>query len=273
MLLMSFFSMNNVTDGLDRWSYVGAANYHKVVTFPLFGRAMENLLWIWVIGGVVTLGLALLYAAIISSGVKGKAFWRSVVYLPNIISMVALSAMWVHYIYNARYGLLTTVFKALGLTGLAAMQWTDQTHMFWSMLFSFCFGSLGYYMLIFLAGIDRIPGELYESAYMDGAGRVRSFFSLTVPLLRNVIRTALSLWTIGTGSFYVWSVMFSSRQGTNSSTVVPVRLMNDYIIGSNEAISTVDVGAGAAIGIVLAVLVLVVYSLQNLVFPERRIEY
>ncbi len=269
--LMSFFSMSSFTDNMGKWTFVGLQNYLTVWKMPLFGRSFRNLLLIWVVGGVVTLCVSLFYAVVISSGVKGKAFWRSVVYMPNIISMVALVSMWTQYIFNTRFGLLASVFKTLGLQSLAAVQYTDEKHIFWGMLFSFCYGCVGYYLLIFLAGIDRIPAELYESAYIDGSGRVRSFFGITLPLLRSVFHTSLTLWTITASNFFVWSMAYS--RFISSSTAVPGVLMYNLVLGSKSTASLMDPGGGAAVGVFVTLAVMAAYTVFKLVLPERRLEY
>jgi len=269
--LMSFHTMDSFTDGFDKWAFVGSQNYSNAWKMPLFSRSFVNLLLIWVAGGLVTLSVSLFYAVVISSGVKAKAFWRSIVYLPNIISMVALAAMWTQYIYNTNFGLLTSVFRALGLNTLAGILWTDEKNIFWSMVFSFCFGCVGYYLLIFLAGIDRIPQEIYESAYIDGAGRIRSFFSITLPLLRGIIRTGVALWTITTANFFVWSLIYT--RNLTGSTAVPGVLMYNLIFGSRINAVILDPGAGAVVGVLVTLSVMAAYGALNLFFPERRLEY
>ncbi len=74
---------------------------------------------------------------------------------------------------------------------------------FWSMLIAFMFGSIGYYMLIFLSGIERIPGDLYEAATIDGANKVQQFTDLTVPLLKSVIKTNVTFWSVNTITFFL----------------------------------------------------------------------
>jgi len=271
-VMMSFFTMSSFMEGVGGWSFVGFDNYRNLFRMTIFTRSFRNLFLIWIIGGAFTLSVSLFYAVAISSGVKAKAFWRSIVYLPNIINMVALATMWTQYIYSERFGLLTTVFGALGLETLAAVQWTGEHLIFWSMLFAFCLGCVGFFMLIFLAGIERIPAELHESAYIEGAGRVRSFFLITLPLLRGIIRTALTLWTITTANFFVW-VMVITRS-INLSTVVPGVLMYNLVFGSADVgVGTMDPGAGAAVGVTVALAVMLAYTLLMFVFSERKVEY
>jgi len=271
-LVMSFFTMSNFMEGIDGWHFVGFDNFRNIFGMTVFVRSMRNLALIWVVGGIFTLSVSLFYAAAISSGVKAKAFWRSIVYLPNIINMVALATMWTQYIYSGRFGLLTTVFSTLGLETLAATQWTGEHLIFWTMLFAFSLGCVGFYMLIFLAGIEGIPAELHESAYIEGAGRTRSFFLITLPLLRGIIRTSLTLWTITAANFFVWAMIFT--QGMNLSTVVPGVLMYNLVFGSiSFGAGMQDPGAGAAVGVIVAISVMLAYTLLMIFVKDRKVEF
>ncbi|MEG2097122.1 MAG: sugar ABC transporter permease, partial [Pseudoflavonifractor sp.] len=86
---MSFFKIGNVTAKMGEWSFTGIDNYTKLVTTGLFRTSLWNLLRIWLVGGIIVLSLALLFAVILSSGIRGKRFFRAVSYLPNIVSAVA----------------------------------------------------------------------------------------------------------------------------------------------------------------------------------------
>ena len=166
---MSFYDVENLTSGISEWLFSGFDNYKKLGNTSLFRISMWNLFRIWAVGGIVVMLLALLFAVILNNDIKGKKFFRAVIYMPNIISAVALATMWLQYVYNPRFGLLTTFFNDLGLTAIAKTQWTAPNNKFWAMLFAYCFGMVGYHMLIFSSGIEKIPSELYEAASIDGA--------------------------------------------------------------------------------------------------------
>lgn len=270
--VMSLFRLSSFSDGLSAWEYIGLENYLHIFGDYTFGQSMSNLLKIWLIGGAGTFAFALLYAVILSSGIRRMAFWRAAIFLPNTISAVALANMWIQYVFNSRFGLLHNVFSALGLKGLAAIQWTNPVYLFGSMLFSYCFASVGYYMLIFQAGMDKIPRDLYEYASLEGAGKAKCFFKITLPLIRGVFRTCVMLWTIGCVNFFTWSLMFSKT--ASPATVVPAVTMYNLIFGpDSSAGGMVDIGAGASVGVVLTFLVVAAYALMNAVFPEKEMEY
>lgn len=270
-ILMSFFEIPAISSPASEWKFVGLDNYIAMLQSSLFLSSLKNIWRIWIVGGFLTLSVALFYAVILSSGVKGKSFWRSAIYLPNTVNAVALSTMWTQYVFQTKFGLLKSLFTALGLESLARINWTSPSYLFWGMLFSYVFGSAGYFMLIFLAGIERIPGDIYESATIDGANAWVKFWRLTLPLIRSVLRTAITFWTIGAVNFFTWAKMFSSK--ISATTATPVYFMYDKIFGSGGGIGATDVGGGAAIGVTVALLVLVSYFVMNRLLKEEVYEY
>lgn len=274
-VLMSFFNIPAISSPMSKWEFVGLANYQAMFSNSLFLTSLGNIAKIWLVGGVLTLGLALFYAVILASGVKGKRFWRSAIYLPNTVNAVALATMWTQYVFNIKYGLLKTLFTSLGWESLAKINWTSPSYLFWGMVFSYVLGSLGYFMLIFLAGIERIPKDIYESATIDGANAWTRFWRMTLPLIRDVMRTTMTLWTIGAVNFFTWAKMFSAQ--ISATTVTPVYYLYDQIFGSGSqagaAKGTTDVGAGAAIGVTIALIVLVTYFVLNRVMKKEAYEY
>ena len=270
-VLMSFFQMPAISSPMSEWKFVGLDNYKGMFQNSVFLASLNNIWKIWLVGGLLTLAIALFYAVILASGVKGKKFWRSAIYLPNTVNAVALATMWVQYIFQNKFGLLKTLFKTLGWEALAKINWTSPTYLFWGMLFSYVLGSVGYFMLIFLAGIERIPGDLYESARIDGANPWVQFWKLTFPLIRDVFRTALTLWTVGAVNFFTWAKLFSSRIST--STVTPVYFLYDKVFGGTGVAAAVDAGGGAAVGVMIAIIVLVVHVVLDRLLREEALEY
>lgn len=143
---MSFFRIESVTSDVSTWSFYGLGNYSRIFGSPTYRVSMWNMLRIWLVGGIFTLSFSLLFAVILTSGIRFKKFFRAAIYLPNVISAVALATMWIQYVYNNDYGMLNKILGALGLNGV---KWLGTDTKFWAMLFAFIFGAVGYYMLIF----------------------------------------------------------------------------------------------------------------------------
>ena len=152
-LIMSFFRIESVTSDVSTWSFYGLGNYSRIFGSPTYRVSMWNMLRIWLVGGIFTLSFSLLFAVILTSGIRFKKFFRAAIYLPNVISAVALATMWIQYVYNNDYGMLNKILGALGLNGV---KWLGTDTKFWAMLFAFIFGAVGYYMLIFISGIEPL---------------------------------------------------------------------------------------------------------------------
>lgn len=265
---MSFFEIEGVTTSVSEWEFIGFGNYSKIFHSGAFTTSMWNMVRIWLVGGVITLAFALLFAVILTSGIRFKKFFRAAIYLPNIISAVALATMWIQYIYNRDFGLLNTI---LGKFGLEGVKWLGTDMKFWAMLGAFVFGAVGYYMLIFISGIERIPTDLYEAATIDGANKVQQFGKITMPLLKGIMKTNITFWTINTTGFFLWSKMFSPVS-SEGSTIVPVVYLYETVFGSTGNTER-NAGAGAAVGVVLALIIMVVYFVINRLLKEEDLEF
>ena len=267
-IVMSFFAIDSVTASVSEWSFNGLGNYARIFGSATYLTSLSNMLKIWFVGGILTLTIALLFAVILTSGIRFKKFFRAAIYLPNVISAVALATMWIQYVYNQDYGLLNTMLEMVGLDGV---RWLGTDMKFWAMLFAFVFGAVGYYMLIFISGIERIPQDLYEAATIDGANKIQQFFKITLPLLKGIIKTNLTFWSVNTITFFLWSKMFSPVS-SEASTIVPVVYLYDTVFGSTGN-SERDAGAGAAVGVVLAIFVGVVYFITNKLLKDDDLEF
>ena len=267
-VLMSFFQVESVTATMGDWSFYGLGNYSKIFGSTSFITSMRNMLLIWLVGGVLTLALAMLMAVVVTSGIRGKKFFRAAIYMPNIISAVALATMWIQYIFNYDYGMLNEIVQFFGGD---KVKWLGTDLKFWAMTGSFIFGSVGYYMLIYISGIEGIPRDLYEAATIDGASKTHQFTHITLPLLKGVIKTSLTFWSINATTFYLWSKMFSPID-TESSTIVPVIYLYDIVFGG-KGITTRDAGAGAAVGVVLTLIIIAIYLITERLFRGNDLEY
>lgn len=267
-VLMSFFKVGSLTESTSSWSFYGLENYVKIFGTSAFTQSLYNMLLIWIVGGVITMILSMLMAVILTSGIRGAKFFKAAIYMPNIISAVALATMWVQYIFNYDYGLLN---QLVNLFGGENIRWMGSDLIFWSMMVAFVFGSVGYYMLIFISGIEGIPQDMYEAATLDGVTVFSKFFKITLPLLKGVIRTTIIFWSINATTFFLWTKMFSPIN-TDNATIVPVVYLYDTVFGG-KGVVTRDAGAGAAVGVVLTVIIIVVYGITNLLLKDSDLEY
>lgn len=271
-IVMSFFKMSSISAKMSEWSFAGLSNYNNLLNSQLFIQSLKNIFFIWLIGGVIIFFFSILFAVILTSGVKLKSFFRSIIYLPNVVSAVAMATMWIHYVYNSKYGLLKSIFSLLHLDELAAMQWTSPNNIFMALVIAYSFGMVGYFMLIFMAGIERIPSDFYEAATIDGANIFQQFFYITLPLLTDVIRTNIVLWTINAIGFFVWSQLFSPLI-PETGTITPMVYMYQEVFGGNTVVLERNVGNGAAVGVILTLIIVLSFIITNILFKDKKIEF
>ena len=272
-IVMSFFSIQEITDATDKWKFNGIGNYISLMETPLYRTSWINLFKIFIIGGVITLGASLLLAVILKSGVHGKRFFQAAIYLPNVISAVAMATMWIQYVFNSSYGFLTNLFKALHLDFLADVQWLDADHKFWALLISYCFGMIGHFMLIWVSCIERIGKDYYEAASIDGANKVGQLLYITLPLLKGIFRTNVIMWSISVSGFFIWSKLFSPISA-DTSTIVPMVYMYDKLFGAENTGDVVrDAGTAAAIGVMLCLFIVLVFTVVNRLIKDDDLEF
>lgn len=270
-VVMSLFKVESISDPVGLWEFVGLSNFADLAETTIFQVAMINMLKIWLIGGILVLSVALLFAGILTSGIVGKNVYRAIIYVPNIINAVAMSTMWINYVYNKRFGLLHNFFTWIGADGLAKLDYMNGSLKFVSLLIAFCFGSVGYFMLIFMRGIEQIPGDVFEAATIDGAGKIKQFFTITCPLLKGTFKTCLTFWTVSVVGFFVWSQMWSAPLASEMSTITPFIYMYNVTFGTMGNVER-NGGLGAAVGVVMALVVLVVFFVVGRLVKDDDLE-
>ena len=269
---MSFFAVESVSDSVFSWVFNGFSNYIKLFNTPIYMQSLKNISRLWFFGGLGVMFLALVFAVTLTGDFKGTKFFRAAIYLPNVVSAVAMGTMWLNYVYNSDYGLLTSVLNALRMETSGQILWTGPGMRFWTMLVAYCFGMVGYHMLIFISGIEQIPKDYYEAALIEGANILKRFFLVTVPFIRGVMRTNIVMWTVFTVGFFIWGQLFSPVN-LSYDTVAPMNYMYQLVFGASSAATTVrDSGAGAAIGVILMVIVIIVFFATNFIVRKDETE-
>jgi multiple sugar transport system permease protein len=187
--------------------FVGLGNYRRLWQDPLFGISLYNTLYyVWF---AVPLGLitSLLLAVLLNQKVRGTSLYRTLFYLPSIVPTVANSLLWL-WLLNPQWGLINSILRLVGIDGplwLASANWSKPALILMSV-----WGS-GATMVIFLAGLQGIPEQLYEAAAIDGANRWQSFWRITLPLMTPTIFFNLVLGIIG--SFQVFTQAYIMTNG------------------------------------------------------------
>lgn len=180
--LLSFtdFDLYSIADfGSTR--FVGLKNYRDLMAAPLFWTALRNTTYFVVLGGPLSAAASLAAAVLVNSkAVKLKPLFRSAFFAPWVTTLVAVAIVW-RYIYHPQYGLVNAALRPLGI---GPIDWLGNPH--WAMpaiILLSIWKNFGYNMLVFLAGLQAIPEELYEAAALDGAGAWHRFRHVTLPML------------------------------------------------------------------------------------------
>jgi multiple sugar transport system permease protein len=187
--------------------WIGLGNYTQMSQDPLFLKSL-SVTAIWVFAGVpLRLVVALFFAVLLNQKVLGMGIFRTIYYLPSVVSGVAVALLWM-WVLQPQFGILNFALRAVGLAAppwLASPQWALPGFIVMSLW------STGSTMIIFLAGLQGIPLELYEAAEIDGAGKIRQFFAVTIPLITPVILFNLVMGIIH--SFQVFTQAFVMTNG------------------------------------------------------------
>ncbi|WHZ02996.1 sugar ABC transporter permease [Neobacillus sp. YX16] len=253
-LVNGFYEWNPFT--LDR-SFVSVENYTRLFKDPVFYTVLKNNLFYAVISVVLQVGLGLVIAAILEDKVfrRFSTFFRTTFFIPVLISMTVIGILF-SFIYNPEVGLLNSFLRAIGL-GEWAEGWlgNPKTAIF-AVIFVSQWQSIGYAVMLFVLAVQKVPGELYEAATIDGAGKLRTFFSITVPQVKEMTFVLL-IYTV-TGSFLVFSEVYVLTSGgpANSSQVFSTYLYQKAFIDSEP-------GYASAIANVILGITLIFYFVQN----------
>lgn len=237
-------------DGQTLGTWTGIDNYVAIVQDEelrtAFGHAATLIMFYSVLPIVLALGLT---ATMSRAKVRGLTFFRTALFMPQVIAMVVVATAW-SSIYSPD-GVLNTVLRAIGLGGITRAWLGDFTWALPSVGLIGTWVEIGLAVVLFMAGVQRIPNELYEAARLDGAGPVREFFAITLPSLRGEISVAMSLTIIA--ALRTFDLVYvATRGGPANETSVPA--FEVY----HRAFETNEVGSACAIGVTLAVLMLFV---------------
>jgi multiple sugar transport system permease protein len=246
---------------------VGLDNYADLVNLEGKGKlvlkAFSNTAMITVIAVPLQLAIGLAFAILLNQKVRGMAIYRMAFYLPTVVSGVATAALWTWILGSE--GLLN---KGLDLIGVAGPAWFNQPDSVrWGIIFMLVWAGTGGMMLIFLAGLQQISKELLEAAECDGAGRIRRFFSVTLPLLSPTLFFNLIIGLIGGLSLFTEPFVISGGAGGPANESMSVALLIYRLL-----IRNLDFGFGSAVAWLLT-LVVMLLTVINFRLSKRWVFY
>ncbi len=262
---MSFFKMSSLSLNKE---FVGLQNFHTLINDAKFWQAFQNNLFFIVVVTIVTMTISLLFAAILTqSDLIEKPFYRTVFFFPNVLSLVVISVLFVQ-IYDPTMGILTSTLKSLKAEGLIHAWLGEASTVRWCIAVAMIWQAVGYYMVMYMAGMDGIQKDLYEVADLEGMGKFKQFFYITVPLMWEIIRVTIVFFIISTinMSFVFVKVMTPNGGPSGKSEVLLTYMYKQTFTNSNF-------GYAMAIGVFVFIFSFVLALVSNKLTAKEVIEY
>ncbi|MBY9079109.1 Lactose transport system permease protein LacF [compost metagenome] len=261
-IIYSFYLSLTEWNGSRDKLFVGLDNYAALLRDHYFWLSLWNSVVIFLMYVPLMLFLGLIFASMLNSNwMVGKGFFRMALFVPNFVSVVAVSFVFV-LLFNTQDGLINTFLMNLGWIK-NPLPWLDSP---WWARFSVAsmvlYRWLGYNMLLLMTGLQSIPKDLYEAAYVDGATKVKSFFLITIPLVKKMLLFCTVLSTIGTFSLFTEPYILT-KGGPLNSTLTPVLMLY------NESFQNFNFGYASSIAVCFFILMMTVSLIQMRLFDEK----
>ena len=254
---ISLFQWDGVTVG----RYVGLQNYRDIVNDPAVRTAFEHSLVLILFYAALPIVIGLVLTAALSHArVRGITAVRTIIFLPQVLAAVVIGVAW-KWLYDPQ-GPINSFLGNIGLSSLERPWLGDFTTALPAVGVIGTWVTTGLCLVLFMAGVQRIPLSRYEAARVDGAGPVREFFAVTLPGLRNELAVALSL-TVITALRAFDIIYVTTKGGPGSQTTVPSLLIYQ------RAFVTGQVGSAAAIGAIMGAIILALAVVITRVVEER----
>ena len=240
-------------------TFVGLANYEKVLHSPETWQAFWNTIKYAIIEVPFGIIIALILAVLLNKKIGGRSFYRTIFFLPMVCAPAAVAMVW-KWLYNTQFGLLNNVLHT-------SIAWISDPKIAWISVGAIGVWSIvGYNMVLFISGLQEIPGDYYEAASIDGASGLRQFFSITVPLLSPT--TFFIVQTRIIGALTIFDLMFMVMDKTN---VALKKVQSIVYLFYQYAFTNGNKGYGATLVVVLLVFIMILtFILQQV---EKRVVY
>lgn len=240
IVLSIFYAMTDWS-GVGGYNFVGLDNFRRVLTDKVFWHSLGNAAMLGFFTVLVQHPIALFFVLLLDRiGGKGEKVFRTIFFIPCVISIVVTSRMWVS-ILDSQYGLLNKVLDLLRL-GFLKRQWlADPDIALFSLIFIMMWQGFGWALLIYYAGVKDLPGDVYEAAMIDGANTAQTFLRITLPLLRLVININV-IWAVISSLKQMETIYLTTNGGPGHVTqflanYLYIKAFNSYQYGYGNAIS------------------------------------
>lgn len=267
-LQAAYYSLTDWSGFTPDMNFIGARNYLKLFQDATFMKAVGNSVTLAIILPLVTLIVALIFATLVTiggpssgaiRGLRNSSFYRVISFFPYVIPAIVIGIIW-SQVYDPSAGLLNGILTGVGLKGFESFAWLGTLGVAMpAVMFVIVWGLIGFYMVLFIAAIKGIPAEIYEAARIDGAGRLRTAVTITIPLIRDNIQTSYIYMGILALDAFVYMAALEAGGGPANSTLV----MSQQLF--TTAFTKGNFGYACAMGVLLAVITLVFAAIVFLV--------
>ncbi len=246
-------------------TFVGLKNFRTLLADANFIRSMQNTILLIVVVTIITFAFALVFAAILTrEKIRGQNFFRIVFYIPNILSVVVISGIF-SAVYKPENGMLNSII-GLFRDMSDPILWKGEKLVMVSLIIAMVWQAIGYYMVMYMASMSSVPQSLYESASLDGAGRIAQFFQITIPLVWTNIRTTLTFFILSTINMAFLFVKAMTSGGPNHTSEVTL----SYMYSQKDAGLY---GYSMAIGVIIFLFSFALSALVNRVTEREPLEF
>lgn len=267
-------AVDNLWLSLFRWSsfstrdvFVGMGNYQQLAADPIFWSALFNNIAYAVVSVIFQVGGGLVLAAILEEFVapRLRGFFRTVFFIPAVMSLTVVGFLF-YFLYEPNIGLVNQALTAVGLGQFTHAWLGEEGTAIWAIIAMSQWQSFGYVMVLFIVAMQKIPRELYEAAYLDGASKLQAFRRITIPLVNDM--TVLLLIVTVSGAFLVFNEVWVMTQGgpNNASHTLGSWLYKSGFFND-------QLGYAAAIGAVIFVITFVTSVVQLRLTRGRTVQF
>ena len=253
VLFVSFFEY----DGISDMKFIGLYNFNRVLGDGSWWKTVYNTVEFGILCPLIQIPISLLLAIILNGQLKGKNFFRTTLFLPSITSTAIMGIIF-SFMFSSYNGIINGILKNAGIT--KAITWLEKagTAKLVIILFS-TWSHVGYYMVLFLAGLQKIPGEVYESAAVDGANTFQTLTKITVPMLSSSLRTIIMLSILNTMKMFDTVKVITNGGPAQGTKVMTMYIYSYYFETSNGVLQQGYASSLAIVGLLITAVIAVIY--------------
>ena len=270
------YSLTDWTGITPEYQYVGLDNFRRLLDDSLFLAALKNNALLLLVVPLGTVVLALVFAFLLNvgggasgagvKGIKGNGFYKLVFFMPQVLAIPVIAVIWAVILDPTPTGLVNSALGTLDVGPIGFL--ADPNLALWCVMWVLIWGSVGFYLVLFNAAISSVPREIFEAAVIDGAGRLATFLTVTLPLLWDTVQTAwVYLAILALDVYALIAVMTAGPGGPDNSTqVMSLQIaQNGFQFGR--------AGYASAMGVVLFFLTLVIAAFMLRISRRDRVEF